>query len=128
METKMICLRDGDVFYNGKFSKKCVCISKGKIECVVDQCAPTKKDHNVIDCSRKIILPGIIDPHVHFREPGLTHKEDFLTGSKAAAAGGFYVYALAKKKNKSNFEQLGATVVNDIEELEKKFQLENLLN
>lgn len=34
-------------------------------------------------------LPGLIDPHVHLREPGATHKEDFETGSRAAVAGGF---------------------------------------
>lgn len=37
----------------------------------------------------KIILPGLIDVHVHFRDPGQTHKEDFITGTKAALAGGF---------------------------------------
>lgn len=36
-----------------------------------------------------ITLPGLIDPHVHFRTPGQTHKEDFTTGTKAAIAGGF---------------------------------------
>ncbi len=34
-------------------------------------------------------LPGLIDPHVHLREPGGTHKEDFETGTIAALAGGF---------------------------------------
>ena len=42
----------------------------------------------VIDAKGNIALPGLIDPHVHFREPGFTHKEDFYTGSCAAAAGG----------------------------------------
>lgn len=41
-----------------------------------------------LDAKNNIILPGLIDPHVHFREPGMTQKEDFLTGSRAAAAGG----------------------------------------
>lgn len=41
-----------------------------------------------IDCTGLTILPGIIDSHVHFREPGLTHKEDLSTGSLAAAFGG----------------------------------------
>lgn len=36
-----------------------------------------------------LTLPGLIDPHVHFRTPGQEHKEDFLTGTKAALAGGF---------------------------------------
>jgi len=42
----------------------------------------------VVDVSGKFILPGAIDVHVHFREPGYTHKEDWRTGSAAAAMGG----------------------------------------
>lgn len=41
-----------------------------------------------IDASGLIVMPGVIDEHVHFREPGMEHKEDFRTGSMAAAAGG----------------------------------------
>jgi dihydroorotase len=42
-----------------------------------------------IDCTGKIIAPGLIDLHVHFREPGQSVKETIATGTKAAAAGGF---------------------------------------
>ena len=42
----------------------------------------------VIDASGQFVLPGAIDCHVHFREPGQVHKEDWLTGSRAAAFGG----------------------------------------
>lgn len=38
---------------------------------------------------KTITLPGLIDPHVHLRDPGQTHKEDFLSGTSAALAGGF---------------------------------------
>lgn len=41
-----------------------------------------------IDCTGLHVLPGVIDSHVHFREPGLTHKEDLETGSRAAVLGG----------------------------------------
>lgn len=51
-----------------------------------DDSLPEAKE--VIDTKGKHILPGIIDAHVHFREPGLTHKEDFGSGSTAAVCGG----------------------------------------
>lgn len=43
----------------------------------------------VIDCTGKLIVPGLVDIHVHFREPGEEHKETIATGSAAAVAGGF---------------------------------------
>lgn len=48
----------------------------------------TKEADRVIDASGCYVMPGIIDLHVHLRDPGLTHKEDVLTGSRAAARGG----------------------------------------
>ncbi len=46
-------------------------------------------DHErLIDADGKLLLPGAIDAHVHFRQPGFTHKETFETGSQSAAAGG----------------------------------------
>ncbi|WP_395878134.1 dihydroorotase [Ehrlichia muris] len=42
----------------------------------------------VVDCNNNILMPGLIDIHVHFREPGQEHKENINTGSKSAAAGG----------------------------------------
>jgi len=54
--------------------------------------------------------------------------EDSGAGIKAAIAGGFNVYALAKKKNKSTFKQLGAIVVTDIKELENKLRDKKILN
>ena len=41
-----------------------------------------------IDASGLLVFPGFIDPHVHSRDPGLTHKEDFAHSTRAAAAGG----------------------------------------
>ncbi|MGT2772604.1 dihydroorotase [Streptococcus marimammalium] len=46
-------------------------------------------DAKIIDAKGFIVAPGLIDIHVHFREPGQTHKEDIHTGALAAAAGGF---------------------------------------
>ena len=46
-------------------------------------------DKEVIDAQGKLLLPGLIDVHVHLREPGHEHKETISTGTKAAAHGGF---------------------------------------
>lgn len=46
------------------------------------------EDTKIIDAEGLVLIPGVIDDHVHFREPGLTHKADILTESIAAAAGG----------------------------------------
>lgn len=80
-----ILIKNGKVYQNGTLIKKNIFIKKDKITKLTNQ---ELKADNVIDAKNKIIIPGLIDEHVHFREPGLTQKEDFLTGSMAAAAGG----------------------------------------
>lgn len=49
---------------------------------------------DVLDAFGKVVAPGLVDVHVHFREPGFTHKEDIETGSKSAAKGGFTTVVL----------------------------------
>jgi len=51
-----------------------------------------KKDATIIDAEGRYLIPGVIDDQVHFREPGLTHKGDIATDSKAAVAGGVTTY------------------------------------
>jgi dihydroorotase len=48
----------------------------------------TLQGRQTLDVRGNYVLPGLIDAHVHFRDPGFTYKEDFVTGSQAAAAGG----------------------------------------
>jgi dihydroorotase len=62
-------------------------IDDGKI--VASLSAEKKKRAKKIDARGLVACPGLVDIHVHFREPGQTHKETILTGSQAAAAGGF---------------------------------------
>ena len=49
----------------------------------------TEESEETIDVSGKCVAPGLIDGHVHFRDPGFTYKEDLHTGAQSAAAGGF---------------------------------------
>lgn len=63
-----------------------VLIEKGKIA-AIDAAAHTEVDE-VVDAAGLHLLPGVIDDQVHFREPGLTHKEDLRTASRACAKGG----------------------------------------
>ncbi len=80
-----LLIKNGKVYQNGALIQKNIFIKNGKIAKITSQ---EIKADEVIDAKNKIIIPGLIDGHVHFREPGLTHKEDFFTGSCAAAAGG----------------------------------------
>ena len=64
-----------------------ILINEGKIEEIGREIlAP---EATLIDAQGKILVPGLVDVHVHFREPGQEYKEDLHTGSLAAAAGGF---------------------------------------
>src|SRR3989338_8578363 len=80
-----LLIKNGKVYQNGALANKNIFVKDGKITKITSQ---ELKADEVIDAKDKIVIPGLIDGHVHFREPGLTHKEDFLTGSMAAAAGG----------------------------------------
>lgn len=64
-----------------------VLIEDGKISAIGENLAADGAE--VYDAAGKVVTPGLIDLHVHFREPGQEAKEDFASGSKAAVAGGF---------------------------------------
>ena len=76
-----ILLPDGNLFLGN------VKIERGKISQFARELVPTETD-KVIDATGLTLLPGVIDPQVHFREPGLEHKEDLTTASRACARGG----------------------------------------
>ena len=77
----------GDVYLGGQLVRADLLIDEGRIAAVVET-DNTAEAAETIDATDRLILPGIIDTHAHTREPGFTHKEDFLTASKAGAAGG----------------------------------------
>ena len=63
-----------------------VLIEDGRIKEIGQNLSTTGE---VIDCQRYLLVPGLVDVHVHLREPGFEHKETIKTGTKAAARGGF---------------------------------------
>ena len=75
---------EGRAFYKGKLQPVCIGIDEGKIVAIKKVLA----GENRLDFKDRLILPGAIDVHVHLRDPGMTQKEDFSTGTLAAAFAG----------------------------------------
>ena len=76
---------DPETSYVGK---KDIAVEGNVIVRIEDSIVPNALDQ-VIDCTGKYIGPGLVDVHVHFRDPGFTYKEDIDSGSRAAIRGGF---------------------------------------
>jgi dihydroorotase len=93
----------GDILIEGEFIKE-----------INDSISAKSSDVHVIDAEGKYILPGAIDDQVHFREPGLTHKANIETESRAAIAGGI-----------TSFIEMPNTIpqATTVEKLEQKFEI-----
>jgi dihydroorotase-like cyclic amidohydrolase len=80
-----LLIKNGTIVTSSTRLKSNLVINQGVIVAITNE---TPKTERVIDAQDKLILPGIIDIHCHLRDPGFEHKEDFETGTQAAAAGG----------------------------------------
>ncbi|MCD8184388.1 MAG: dihydroorotase [Bacteroides sp.] len=86
---KRTLIHNAMIVNEGESVRGSVVIENGRIAEVLTYLKPLLVPcDEVIDATGCYLLPGIIDDHVHFRDPGLTHKADILTESRAAAAGG----------------------------------------
>ncbi len=85
-----LIVRGGSVLIDGELIRCDVVAEQGRIVGIEEKAGGSADV--VIDAAGKNVLPGVIDSHVHFREPGYTYKEDFETGSRAAAAGGITMF------------------------------------
>lgn len=82
-----LLVRRGQVVSEDGLQEQTIAIADGSVAAIVlNGAEPDARE--TIDANGKLVLPGLVDSHVHFREPGLTHKEDFASGTLAAAAGG----------------------------------------
>jgi dihydroorotase len=84
---KILLLKQGTVVSSKEQKRVDLLIKDGKIVEMAEEILEEGVDE-VVDCLGKFILPGVIDPHVHFRTPGHEHKEDWNSGTAAAVAGG----------------------------------------
>ncbi len=80
-------IRNGNVVLKNSVKKKDILLQKGKIVQIADY-IPADGERE-IDAEGKHVFPGLIDMHVHLREPGFERKEDIESGAKAAVKGGF---------------------------------------
>lgn len=84
-------IKNGLVVNENIIEKKDILISNNIIE-KFERDIQIKEDYKIIDCEGMLIFPGLIDDQVHFREPGLTHKGNIFSESRAAVAGGVTSY------------------------------------
>lgn len=100
-------VNEGSIFVSDMY------IANGRIEKISSGINVQGTTHETIDAQGLYVLPGMIDAHVHFREPGLTHKATLYSESKAAIAGGI-----------TSFMDMPNTIPNTLtrERLEEKYQ------
>jgi dihydroorotase len=109
---KKILIKNTTIVNEGTVYVADVLLANGLIEQIGN--ITTELNHKVVDGTDKHLFPGIIDGQVHFRDPGLTHKGDLYTESKAAIAGGV-----------TSFIDMPNTIPNilTIESLEEKYEI-----
>lgn len=108
----VILFKSGTIVNEGKKFVGDVLVKDGRIE-QIGTSISYDGNHDEVNLEGKLLLPGLIDDQVHFREPGLTHKGDIFTESRAAVAGGITSYM-----EQPNTKPAATT----IEELEKKYK------
>lgn len=111
----MLIIRNGRIIdpASGLDGNGDIVIDDGRILSLGGKCEiPLAQTDTVIDAGGKIVAPGLIDTHVHFRDPGLTYKEDIFTGAAAAAAGGYTaVVCMANTKPVADNEETVSYIV-----------------
>lgn len=111
---KKVLIKNAKIVNEGSIKEGDVFIEDGIITEVASSISAKSPNLNIYDAEGNYLLPGLIDDQVHFREPGLTHKETIETGSKAAVAGGITSFIEMPNTNPQT---------TTIELLEEKFKM-----
>lgn len=111
---KKVLIKNARIVNEGSIMEGDVFIENGIIAEIASSISAKSPDLTIVDAEGNHLLPGVIDDQVHFREPGLTHKETIMAGSKAAVAGGI-----------TSFIEMPNTQpqTTTIEQLEEKFEI-----
>ncbi len=107
-------IKNATIINENKIFKGSVLIEDEIIKDIFESDNHLPEADNIIDASNKLLIPGVIDDQVHFREPGLTHKAEIETEARAAVAGGV-----------TSFMEMPNTIPQSttLEELEKKYDI-----
>ena len=114
MKLKTILIKNANIVNEGTIFSGDVLIEGEFIKEISESISAKSSDVHIIDAEGKYLLPGVIDDQVHFREPGLTHKADIETESKAAIAGGITSFIEMPNTNPQT---------TTVEKLEEKFAI-----
>ena len=111
---KKILIKNAKIVNEGKITEGDIFVEEGIIVEISNSISAKSPDVHIFDAEGTYLLPGLIDDQVHFREPGLTHKDSIETGSRAAVAGGI-----------TSFIEMPNTLpqTTTVELLEEKFKL-----
>ena len=116
-----ILIKNGTIINANESKKANILIENDKI---IDITLDEPNADNIIDANGKLIMPGLIDIHVHFRDPGFEYKDDIISGSETAVAGG--VTACCPRAN-TNPVNDNATITRDMIKKAKKRGLIDLM-
>ena len=114
MKLNRILIKNANIVNEGTIFSGDILIEGEYIKEISESISAKSSDVHIIDAEGKYLLPGVIDDQVHFREPGLTHKADIETESKAAIAGGITSFIEMPNTNPQT---------TTVEKLEEKFTI-----
>jgi dihydroorotase len=114
MQNKTILIKNAKIVNEGTITEGDILIEGDYIKEVSDSISAKSSDVVVIDAEGNYVFPGVIDDQVHFREPGLTHKGNIASESRAAIAGGITSFIEMPNTNPQT---------TTVEKLEEKFEI-----